>query len=99
MKIQRQYAKYRESPQIYNLLVSGEAIPVSFSISDVYQIADQDSHGFLRMMPFDGHEPYKDEVSILKWLRGKAPVPEVLQWGVDGGYEYIIVSAMCGDDC
>ena len=26
-------------------------------------------------------------------------MPEVLEWGVDGGYEYIIVSAMCCDDC
>lgn len=42
---------------------------------------------------------FANEVHILRWLRGKLPVPEVIEFVEDSDNEYLLLSEVAGENC
>lgn len=73
---------------------------VGCSDTKVYKVVNNINHqnSYLKISK-NKHETFKYEVELLKWLKGKLPVPEVLYSGNTAEYEFFLMTEVPGKDC
>jgi len=73
---------------------------VGCSDTKVYKVSNVIKHqsSYLKISK-NKHETFRYEVELLKWLKGKLPVPEVLYYGNTAEYEFFLMTEVPGKDC
>lgn len=77
-----------------------DAVAIGESRADVYRVhAPSSPHPFfLKVQPRDRFLSLEGEASRLRWLRGRLPVPEVVDFIEADGNDYLLMTALPGAD-
>lgn len=74
-----------------------ESIKIGESVAEVYLLEHVSANNrFLKRQPSRQRESLATEKEKLDWLKGKLPVPEVLGFDIEDGYEYLLTSEVEG---
>lgn len=73
-------------------------IVVGESRSDAYRLDGPGRVTFLKVLPVSPIAELLAERERLDWLRGRLPVPQVLDYAAEDGREYLLLSAIPGID-
>jgi len=68
------------------------AVTIGNSGTFVFRIGES----YLKVNPASAVDRLDDERARLAWLQGRLPVPQVLYYGTDASYEYLLLSAIPG---
>ena len=71
-------------------------IDVGRSSASVYQVRSKSEVFYLKVLPKSEVETFLPDVDRLNWLKGKLPVPKVLDYQVDDNGEFLLLSEVVG---
>ncbi|MGB9737419.1 MAG: aminoglycoside 3'-phosphotransferase [Chloroflexus aggregans] len=74
-------------------------ITIGCSAACVYHLALPDYNLYLKIQPVGLCESLAREAHVLHWLRGRLPVPEVVEYTYDEQREYLVTSEIAGMNC
>lgn len=92
---------YVHAPEAIQSFLSADAateIHIGCSATRVYRIQERDQTVYLKTHPLSPHFSFAHEVSILRWLTRKLPVPAVCAYATDTAYEYLVLSEVPGEN-
>jgi len=74
-------------------------IHIGRSNSQVYKILNGASGMYLKTQAVSERFSFAHEVQVLRWLDKKLPVPEVIEYVIDSGREYLLLTEISGENC
>lgn len=74
-------------------------VHIGCSDTHVYRASDGERNVYLKTQSVSGFYSFAHNVEILGWLRGRLPVPEVLEFARDADNEYLVLSEVAGMNC
>lgn len=82
------------------LLTNADWQPIQLGMSGVgvYRIVEQDKSMFLKVSDDLADPELRADKAIIQWLRGKLPVPEVLAFAETETHQFLLLSAVPGED-
>lgn len=75
-----------------------QSIQVGMSGAGVYRIDGRNAPMFLKVSDNLGDPELRADKAMIEWLRGKLPVPEVLAFAETEGHQWLLLSALPGED-
>jgi kanamycin kinase len=93
--------KYSGTNRIRHILAGGsvQQIDGGCSNSNVFRISSKAGNSFLKVQLLTEGRTLAYESRILNWLDGKVAVPEMVEYGVDGEFEYLLMTEIAGVSC
>jgi aminoglycoside phosphotransferase len=87
-------------PEVFNEFVGGDRVVLKYA-NKAYTYYIQSVEGFnryLKVQPLGCEEPIDTQVQRLLFLQDRLPVPQVLDYGVKAGFEYLLTLGLEGID-
>ncbi len=96
------HKQYVHAPDVIKALLSASSVTeihIGCSSTQVYRIQKCDRTVYLKIHHRSPHFSFAHEVSILRWLKEKLPVPDVVAYTSDVAHEYLVLSEVPGENC
>lgn len=73
-----------------------QQVTVGESGAYTFRLTSADGNRYLKIVPQNLQLGLEREVAVLQWLEGKLPVPQVLCYCYDSGYQYLLMTEIQG---
>jgi len=94
--------EYPQAPPAIRSVLQGKKmmeIGAGYSNTQVYKVYDAKLCLYLKTQAASAFFSFRREILILNWLNQKLPVPEVVEYTSDSSHEYLILTAIPGENC
>lgn len=85
-------------PEGLSELVAGARVELAWSWEDFATVWSLDGERYLKLRRTPYVYSFADEAARLRWARGRLPVPAVIDHGLEGEVEWLLLEALPGTD-